>query len=304
MLFPRELDSNGCVICDAETVCPKCPSGKSCILTIQTCDACPTVMCKASSSITGGSQVKVGGIVGGVIGGVILVVGGLLLFYFAYYRRKVVFNRVRQKEFYFDEDAEINFHRSPQEMEKPAQRTSLATTIFTRASNIIPIAYIPGVTIAQNSRASTVTVDSYMAGDRYSRASIVGNPAQTTTAIRASPKLVSVSSDAKRNSTVISQAGLDGVPATAVNVRQLGGVKSVRVVKKKPAFGLQNELIEEEEDDDIQSVVMKNEDGDYDPFIIDDDEDAHSDQSSIRTRESRGSVLLDVEMDSRNPFDD
>jgi hypothetical protein len=297
-LIPRsaETNSNKCVTCETDIVCPECPSGQECIQTTPTCLSCSKTYCRASTTTLGSSSGKnIGGIVGGTICGVVVLVSALCAFYFLYYKRKVVFNRVRHKPLIFDDDVEINFHRSPQEMEKPSRRTSLSTSVFTRASNIIPIAYIPGVTIAKNSRESTVTVDSELIGDRLSKASIVGNPSLTTTAIRATPKLVSI--DGKRNSTVIY--GTDNIPATAVNAKQLGGVKSVRLTKNH-GFEPQD-LIEEEEEGDVQSVVMKDEGtvlSDYDPFIIDDD------QTSIRSKDSRGSVLLDVEIDRKNPFED
>lgn len=305
-LLPRatETDSNGCVVCTGQASCPTCPSGEQCVLTIQTCAKCPETYCKATTTSTASkSHTSIGGIVGGVIGGVAVLVAALCAFYFLYYKRKVAFSRVRHKEFYFDDDVEINFHRPPQELDQPAQRQSLATTMFTRASNIIPIAYIPGVTIAKSSRESTVTVDSDLAGHRYSRASIVGNPAHTTTAIRATPRLVSVND--KRGSVVVV-SGVDDVPSTAVNAQQLGGVKSVRVERSKP-FMAQDDLIEEddEEDDDGDdaSVVMKDEGtvlstADYDPFILDDD------QASVKTGDSRQSMLLDVEMERRSPFEE
>lgn len=319
-----ETDSSGCVVCASmDPTCPSCPDGEQCVLTIQTCTQCPQTVCqsidgKSGTQTDSSNGVSVGGITGGVIGGVAVLLLCLFAFYFLYYKKKVAFNRVRQKEYYFDDDVEINFHHrphDPSELEKPAQRTSMATTMFTRASNIIPIAYIPGVTIGKNSRDSTVTVDSQdTGGDRFSKVSIVGNPSLTTTAIRATPKLVNVTGS--RHHQDLShdaepRAGLDGVPSTAVNAQQLGGVRSVRIDRqRKPTFApIDDDLIEEVEEDDSQSVITKRDQStvlteDYDPFIVDDDEqDSDDDARSTRSARSTGSVLLEVEMDPRNPFE-
>ncbi|CDR37754.1 CYFA0S01e16446g1_1 [Cyberlindnera fabianii] len=337
----KATDTNGCVICDDDPKCPDCPNGEQCVLTIQTCSECPVTYCKSDGSTSSSSgKTNIGGIVGGTVAGVVVLAILMFLFYKFYYQKKVAFNRVRQhKEFFFDDDAEINFHHNRMaDLEKPSQRTSLATTVLTRASNIIPIAYIPGVTIgtgsrnqgSSSSRMSTVsesgTVSSEFVGDRYSKASIVGNPALTTTAIRAKPKLVTVA-EVKPGSG--SQVTHDGVPGTAVGPQQLGGVRSVQVVKAKNQIPLADDFIieedgEEDEDDDAQSVVMKNDEdtvltmkSDYEPFIIDDsgelsddDDDIDNDnQQSVelgttRSRESNGSVLLEVEIDDRSPFED
>lgn len=140
-------------------------------------------------------------------------------------------------------------------------------------------------------------------GDRFSKASIIGNPSMTTTAIRATPKLVSASS--KGNSSGNSSVA---TPHTAINVRQFGGVKTVSLGGvKKP---LQDDLIEEEEEEEEEQEEedVEGED-DYDPFIIEEEEEGEEEELDNR-RHSRastmnGSILLDVEMDdASSPFDD
>lgn len=335
-------DSNGCVVCGRTPDCPTCDDGEECLQSTQTCNSCPKVYCRAlsgSSTSSGTSAKTIGGLAGGIVGGLLLLlVVGSYLFYKYYFKKKLVFNRVKHKEFYFDDDIEINFrHNQPDggssgtQLNQPSSRNSMATTIMTRASNIIPIAYIPGVTIGpntnsgnSNSRASqyseTNTIDSDLIGDRFSKASIIGNPSLTTTAIRAKPKLVNIHEVGGANKNN-DGGNRDAVPSTAVSASQLGGVRSIKVGdKKRYNPGLQSEVLEEEESD-VDSVVPKEDfkSNDYEPFIIEDEdeedsgdttaENAMSDVKSVRSNrsnDSEGSILLDVEIDRNplSPFDD
>ncbi|KAH3679070.1 hypothetical protein WICMUC_001265 [Wickerhamomyces mucosus] len=301
-LFPRATDSNGCIVCSDVPDCPSCPAGKSCSLTIQSCTECSTAYCSANSSGIL-SKASIGGLAGGIIGGIIILLFLGFLFYRYYLKKRIAFNRIHQTKDYSEfEDIDMEFHHNilrEEAMEKPSTRTSIATTIFTRASNIIPIAYIPGVTIGTgtNSRASTYSYNTYnseIAGDRYSKASIVGNPMLTTTAIRAKPKLISVDSKSPANSYT---------PHTAVSAIQLGGVKSVKVEKKKN-FQVHDDVIEEEDEEYEEDKPKQNDE--YDPFIIDDEgDDNDSDEEyDVRSKFSTGSVLLDVEVDTNSPFEE
>jgi hypothetical protein len=104
----------------------------------------------------------------------------------------------------------------------------------------------------------------------------------------------------------------------------LGGVKSVKVGKRKN-FGLQEDLIEEEEEEEYEyGDEEENEEktktipilggnrysqdnDEYDPFIIDDGDESKSDSESLNSKaESNGSVILEVEIDRPrlDPFDD
>jgi len=347
-------DSNGCVVCSTDLVCPSCDSGEECLLTVQSCHECPKYYCKniggSSSSSSGPSASTIGGLAGGITGGLLVLIGvGSYLFYRFYFKKKLAFNRVNHKEFYFDDDIEINFrHNHPDAQNgqrggngsgnnQSSSRNSLATTMFTRASNIIPIAYIPGVTIGpntssgnSNSRASQYseanTIDSDLVGDRYSKASIIGNPSLTTTAIRAKPKLVNIHEVGGANNNNNKQDGgnIDAVPSTAVSASQLGGVRSIKVSDKNRRYnpGLQTQILEEESDAESVSPVDSKA-ADYEPFIIEDDEEdddesgnttaenAFDDNKSERSHrrnsnDSNGSILLEVEVDKPNvsPFDD
>lgn len=333
---PTATDANGCVVCSSDPVCPKCEDGEDCLLTIQTCQQCPKTYCKAvggRSHSSGPSAQTVGGLAGGITGGLLLLIGiGSYIFYKYYVKKKLAFNRVNHKEFYFDDDVEVNFrHNHPgndgqQPPNQGSSRNSLATTMFTRASNIIPIAYIPGVTIGPNtdsgnSRASqyseTNTIDSELIGDRFSKASIIGNPSLTTTAIRAKPKLVNIH-DANHGNKNLPDANRDAVPSTAVSASQLGGVKSIKVSdKKKYNPGLQTEVLEEESDNEsVMPVDSKN--VDYEPFIIEEEEEGEDEDTSAEnmtterkstrrdSNDSAGSVILEVEVDGNpmSPFDD
>lgn len=298
-----ETGSNGCVVCSEVPACPKCPTGQTCVQSIQTCTECPKTLCrKSTTSVNQTTSANIGGIAGGVIAGILVIIAVCWIFYKFYFKKKLAFNKVQRGGMTYydlDDDVEMKFHHNlPQDpaLEKPSSRSSFAT-VFTRASNIIPIAYIPGVTIgssgssqSNNVRDSTVSdmgiFDSDIVGDRFSRASIVNQSVETTTAIRAKPKLITVSPG---SSTPVQQhsAGHDGIPHTAVGVSQLGGVKAVKVEKKS-----KRQLQLQRQQQLMDDLVEEDEDDDYDPFIIEDDNDT-------------GSVILEVEMDTaKSPFDD
>ncbi|SCU90030.1 LAME_0E06722g1_1 [Lachancea meyersii CBS 8951] len=172
---------SGCVTCPSTPACPVCPDDEQCALSIQQCDQCPQTYCakkngslgsvssssaaaNATTTSVSGSKsnsARIGGIVGGVIGGVGLVVILLLLYLYAKYWRK---NRTRNKdvlvareEYAGDFDESAGGHQSDLQTQGrgslyiPRNRSSAATQI-TKASNILPIAYIPGVTAGGRSQ--------------------------------------------------------------------------------------------------------------------------------------------------------
>jgi len=150
-LVPRD---GKCIQCDESTEleCPSCPEGSECRFTVPLeCQKCPTSFCdkkSASASSKGSDGPNIGGIVGGVVGGVVVIVAVTYLVWRFCVRPKR--SQIPTSIYVEDVDA-------PQGSEKdaasrgtrpPSTHTvhSIASTVLTRASNIIQIAYIPGVT--------------------------------------------------------------------------------------------------------------------------------------------------------------
>ncbi|KFX99015.1 hypothetical protein O988_04090 [Pseudogymnoascus sp. VKM F-3808] len=159
----RGLFGRGCVPCPSVTPpCPSCPEGSKCSISVQTCDACQSTSCiidpTASQPSTnpdspavddgGGSSPNVGAIAGGVIGGLAAIA---IIVYLAW--RFFVKNKRAQYEEEYPE--QYTNHATDSEKDFASRRDarasthtvgSIASTVLTRASNIIQIAYIPGVT--------------------------------------------------------------------------------------------------------------------------------------------------------------
>ncbi|KAJ5593953.1 uncharacterized protein N7459_000161 [Penicillium hispanicum] len=119
--------------------CPSCPAGTTCSMTSQTCDQCATTKCIADPNSSSGppsSGPNVGAIAGGVVGGVIglAIILGLVWWFVIRPRRQA---RAEQIE----KSSQFNAARSQRK-----STNSIASTVLTRASNVIQIAYIPGVT--------------------------------------------------------------------------------------------------------------------------------------------------------------
>lgn len=147
-----------CMKCpDTTPVCGSCPSGQTCSLTIQSCSSCAFTTCVAeqstassgqSSSSSNNQRSAAGPIAGGVVGGIVVIV---LIVYFVW---RFCIKKRREE---FDETA---WPDEASGIEKGGDQFSLrrdhrasthtvasvASSAFTRASNVIQIAYIPGVT--------------------------------------------------------------------------------------------------------------------------------------------------------------
>jgi hypothetical protein len=147
-----------CVECAPGTpVCGTCPTGQICSITIKSCDACQQTSCipdpdassaGSNSSVSNDNGPNVGAIAGGVIGG--LAVVGLL----TYLVWKFCIKNKRQEyaesewvdEYHDATPAEKDFEFRRDQRSSTHTVGSIASTVLTRASNIIQIAYIPGVT--------------------------------------------------------------------------------------------------------------------------------------------------------------
>ncbi|KAE8376758.1 hypothetical protein BDV26DRAFT_229027 [Aspergillus bertholletiae] len=136
-----------CVSCDSTApTCPTCSSGEICTMISQSCDQCATTKCiKTSSgsssqdSSSGGSNA--GAIAGGVVGGIAAVAIVTFLVWWFFIRKK----RQEQAERQATSDGEKSSTLTDARQSRKSTN-SIASTVLTRASNVIQIAYIPGVT--------------------------------------------------------------------------------------------------------------------------------------------------------------
>ena len=176
-------DERGCVVCDGPLPpCPVCSDGQTCALIPATCQQCPMTQCVAITdsnttdsqgiyssglpSAAAGPAVDVGGPGGpskGAIAGicvavlvVLIVFGGLV--WWMIRRRRALARQMYEKEEaammpYLDESSSAGgggitarrsgAGRTSSRPESSHTLASLASTVLTRASNIIPIAYFP-----------------------------------------------------------------------------------------------------------------------------------------------------------------
>lgn len=150
-LVPR---GTTCVKCDDSTQleCPKCDDGESCQFTVPLdCTQCAKSVCMADSTTEkkSSSGPSIGGIVGGVLGGLFVIAVATYLVW----RFCIKPKRAQMAQAIYDQDPDTTVQGS--EKDAASRRTrppsthtvhSIASTVLTRASNIIQIAYIPGVT--------------------------------------------------------------------------------------------------------------------------------------------------------------
>lgn len=140
-----------CVECGPGTpTCPACPSGDICSLVPQTCDECAHMVCIANPSpAPPAAKTNVGAIAGGVVGGVAFMAFLLFLFW-RYWAKK---RRAQQDQWEIEDEDDLATQKGQSQfnaMKSDAASTktsrSVAASFLSRASNIIHIAYIPGVT--------------------------------------------------------------------------------------------------------------------------------------------------------------
>ena len=150
-----------CVQCPTTPpACPSCGTNERCELFSGDCNSCSYTKCVAtssgsssssssSSSLSTSSGSPVGPIVGGVVGGIVLVALLVFLFYWFWIRPRK--RRAQAEEWQEEQDAvekhDMNqLHAGDPRRASTHTVASMASTVLTRASNVIPIAYIPGVT--------------------------------------------------------------------------------------------------------------------------------------------------------------
>lgn len=193
-LFKREnsqnttLDSAGCVICDSIPSCPECNSDEQCAMTTQTCSECPNTYCVKNSVIRNStksddslSSAQIGGIAGSLSSLVFVLF--LIGSYFLYKKYK---NKIKNGEFDeelknlneltndLDDNNNGNISNNNNENEKNSNyvygngnqdfnkrmsQTSFSTmtnSVLTKASNVLNIAYVPGVTSTRPTKYSNL----------------------------------------------------------------------------------------------------------------------------------------------------
>lgn len=136
--FSSHLTFRSCVTCTNEPVC-NCAPNENCVESSRTCTECPTTTCLPAASTStpasgpgGGSNA--GAIAGGVVGGLAAIAIALVLFWWFVIRKR------RQEQAAQQATEPTIRHQRSRSMQ------SIASTVLTRASNVIQIAYIPGVT--------------------------------------------------------------------------------------------------------------------------------------------------------------
>ncbi|KAF4121116.1 hypothetical protein GMORB2_2603 [Geosmithia morbida] len=175
-LFPRD-----CVRCDStsQLSCPSCAEGQACQFTVPTdCSECAQAVCVDAPDASGdsssdssqdgsgggkdgggGGGPNAGAIAGGVVGGVVVLA---LLTYLAWRflikpkrseeaaRQSAYSGRATNPTESSEKDGALRLTR------RSSTHTvhSIASTVLTRASNIIQIAYIPGVTNRAHNQSS------------------------------------------------------------------------------------------------------------------------------------------------------
>ncbi|KAM0198224.1 hypothetical protein ACHAPA_011931 [Fusarium lateritium] len=149
-LVPR---SKSCVKCDddAQLECPKCADDEVCQFTVPLdCTMCATSICEKdpdSSVSSGSSGPNVGAIVGGVLGGIaVIAIATYTVWRFCIKPKR---SQIPTSIYVEDTDAIQSEKDAASRGTRPHSTHtvhSIASTVLTRASNIIQIAYIPGVT--------------------------------------------------------------------------------------------------------------------------------------------------------------
>lgn len=154
-----------CLDCGDETPsCPVCDTGYVCSVSSISCYKCPSTSCVLSdpaaasaaaaasaSASSSSSGPDVGAIAGGVIGGVALIaIVTYLVWRFGIKTRRQQYEQENWAEDLEDEptpsDEKAGFTAQRDVRDSTYTVGSIASTVLTRASNIIQIAYIPGVT--------------------------------------------------------------------------------------------------------------------------------------------------------------
>ena len=141
-----------CVTCpDENPTCPPCSKNEICSLVPADCNACASMVCVRNPSTSPASSgPNVGAIAGGVVGGIAFVTIVVFLLWRFHIKKKRAQQDLEAEEWEGDDIAQQKATQSFQAMHQDAASTrtrgSLSNSILSRMSNVIHIAYIPGVT--------------------------------------------------------------------------------------------------------------------------------------------------------------
>ncbi|KAG6022998.1 hypothetical protein E4U41_002113 [Claviceps citrina] len=153
-LTPRD----DCVKCDdsSKLTCPACGPGESCQFTVPlNCRQCAKSFCSKEDTLAvedgdkGSSGPSVGPIAGGVVGAIIAIAIVTYLIWRFVIKPKRAAN---PHQSVYETESDLGHHAEKDDASRMTRRSSthtvhsIASTVLTRASNIIQIAYIPGVT--------------------------------------------------------------------------------------------------------------------------------------------------------------
>ncbi|PYH42390.1 uncharacterized protein BP01DRAFT_376268 [Aspergillus saccharolyticus JOP 1030-1] len=150
VFYSRSLHAfRSCVQCSSSApACPTCDDGYTCTMISQSCTQCATTKCvkaatsgdsgSSSNNSGGGGGTDAGAIAGGVVGGVAFIAIVTFLVWWFFIRKK----RKEQQA----SEAEKSSVAADTTRQSRKSTNSIASTVLTRASNVIQIAYIPGVT--------------------------------------------------------------------------------------------------------------------------------------------------------------
>lgn len=222
----------GCVVdCPSDVDCSKCSADERCKLVTQTCSTCAYVKCIPTSnsnnvSSDDSSKSNTGAIVGGVVGGVVALLAIFCLWWFCMRRRKSGSQNEVEKNMPSDIKSQPDESAPPQPQVRRSLAPSMASTVLTRTSNFIPIAYIPGF----GNRANGSSAQDPNSGDRYFtpqelRDSVYSDASSGRASITPSLARSSVATTLYRGDAVIS-----AVPAQ----QAIGGKAAVVSVKPGP----------------------------------------------------------------------
>ncbi|KAK3054660.1 overproduction-induced pheromone-resistant [Extremus antarcticus] len=130
--------------------CPTCGKGEICSLIPQSCGSCAHNTCIPDPSFPVSHGPNVGAIAGGVVGGIAFIVVVVLCIYIFWIKKRRAEQDAELEEEWANDEISSQ-KRSTQfttmgDAASTRTRGSLAASILSRASNIIQIAYIPGVT--------------------------------------------------------------------------------------------------------------------------------------------------------------
>lgn len=167
-------------------VCPVCKAHETCRFILQSVNECSVAVCQSTGSSSSNAGAIAGGVVGGIVG-LLLLVGVGLWFYFRN-RRSDDMSLLSEKYASDGSPFENRSHR-------PSVAASITTvnTNQARESNVIPVAYIPGVAVLppMGERGSGIpSIRNSIATTNY-RASVP----EMVMAVQGQPNLIQITGD-------------------------------------------------------------------------------------------------------------